>query len=32
LFRFPLTDNLCAALFDVLLGGASPKQVTTNFL
>lgn len=32
LFRFPLTDNLCAALFDVLLGGASPKQVTTNIL
>lgn len=31
LFRFPLTDNLCAALFDVLLGGASPKQVITNF-
>lgn len=28
LFRFPPTDNLCAALFDVLLGGASPKQVT----
>lgn len=28
LFRFPLTDNLCATLFDVLLGGASPKQVT----
>ncbi|TYK31265.1 BEACH domain-containing protein B isoform X1 [Cucumis melo var. makuwa] len=27
LFRFPPTDNLCAALFDVLLGGASPKQV-----
>ncbi|KAL9450104.1 hypothetical protein AB3S75_011937 [Citrus x aurantiifolia] len=27
LFRFPQTDNLCAALFDVLLGGASPKQV-----
>lgn len=27
LFRFPLTDNLCATLFDVLLGGASPKQV-----
>ncbi|KAL1821830.1 hypothetical protein ACET3Z_016699 [Daucus carota] len=27
LFKFPLTDNLCAALFDALLGGASPKQV-----
>ncbi|KAK6938070.1 PH-BEACH domain [Dillenia turbinata] len=27
LFRFPRTDNLCATLFDVLLGGASPKQV-----
>lgn len=27
LFRFSLTDNLCATLFDVLLGGASPKQV-----
>ncbi|XP_015579782.2 BEACH domain-containing protein B isoform X1 [Ricinus communis] len=27
LFTFPLTDNLCASLFDVLLGGASPKQV-----
>ncbi|OUZ99745.1 BEACH domain [Macleaya cordata] len=27
LFKFPLTDLLCAALFDVLLGGASPKQV-----
>lgn len=27
LFKFPQTDNLCAALFDVLLGGASPKQV-----
>lgn len=27
LFNFPLTDNLCATLFDVLLGGASPKQV-----
>lgn len=27
LFRFPQTDNLCASLFDVLLGGASPKQV-----
>ncbi|XP_062098924.1 BEACH domain-containing protein B isoform X2 [Humulus lupulus] len=27
LFRFPQTDNLCATLFDVLLGGASPKQV-----
>ncbi|QHN94309.1 BEACH domain-containing protein B [Arachis hypogaea] len=27
LFYFPQTDNLCATLFDVLLGGASPKQV-----
>ncbi|XP_057426071.1 BEACH domain-containing protein B isoform X2 [Lotus japonicus] len=27
LFSFPQTDNLCATLFDVLLGGASPKQV-----
>lgn len=27
LFRFPQTDFLCASLFDVLLGGASPKQV-----
>ncbi|WVZ77789.1 hypothetical protein U9M48_025613 [Paspalum notatum var. saurae] len=27
LFKFPLSDNLCASLFDVLLGGASPKQV-----
>ncbi|OMO50809.1 hypothetical protein CCACVL1_30251 [Corchorus capsularis] len=27
LFRFPQTDNLCATLFDVLLGGASPRQV-----
>lgn len=27
LFRFPQTDHLCATLFDVLLGGASPKQV-----
>ncbi|KHN08982.1 BEACH domain-containing protein lvsC [Glycine soja] len=27
LFCFPQTDNLCATLFDVLLGGASPKQV-----
>ncbi|TKY74425.1 BEACH domain-containing protein lvsC [Spatholobus suberectus] len=26
LFCFPQTDNLCATLFDVLLGGASPKQ------
>lgn len=30
LFRFPQTDNLCAALFDVLLGGASPKQVIND--
>lgn len=27
LFKFPQTDLLCATLFDVLLGGASPKQV-----
>lgn len=27
LFKFPQTDNLCVALFDALLGGASPKQV-----
>ncbi|GKB07990.1 BEACH domain-containing protein B isoform X1 [Tanacetum coccineum] len=27
LFRFPQTDVLCATFFDVLLGGASPKQV-----
>ncbi|CAM8878100.1 unnamed protein product [Rhodiola kirilowii] len=27
IFRFPQTENLCATLFDVLLGGASPKQV-----
>eukprot|EP00256_Glycine_max_P033132 XP_006578286.1 BEACH domain-containing protein B isoform X1 [Glycine max] len=27
LFCFPQTENLCATLFDVLLGGASPKQV-----
>ncbi|XAR62071.1 hypothetical protein NMG60_11016666 [Bertholletia excelsa] len=27
LFKFPQTDFLCASLFDVLLGGASPKQV-----
>ncbi|GJW65340.1 BEACH domain-containing protein B isoform X1 [Tanacetum coccineum] len=26
LFRFPQTDVLCATFFDVLLGGASPKQ------
>ncbi|KAK9758397.1 hypothetical protein RND81_01G226800 [Saponaria officinalis] len=26
-FNFPLTEHLCATLFDVLLGGASPKQV-----
>ncbi|CAK7347274.1 unnamed protein product [Dovyalis caffra] len=31
LFRFPQTDNLCAALFDVLLGGASPKQVLQKY-
>jgi hypothetical protein len=27
LFQYPQTDNLRATLFDVLLGGASPKQV-----
>ncbi|XP_057837661.2 BEACH domain-containing protein B isoform X1 [Cryptomeria japonica] len=27
LLSFPFTDALCATLFDVLLGGASPKQV-----
>lgn len=27
LFNFPQTDHLSAMLFDVLLGGASPKQV-----
>ncbi|XP_038988519.1 LOW QUALITY PROTEIN: BEACH domain-containing protein B-like [Phoenix dactylifera] len=27
IFKFPLSDHLCATLFDVLLGGASPKQV-----
>ena len=27
IFIFPLTENLCATLFDILLGGASPKQV-----
>ncbi|KAK1275119.1 hypothetical protein QJS04_geneDACA005727 [Acorus gramineus] len=27
LFQYPLSDHLCATLFDVLLGGASPKQV-----
>ncbi|XP_060199082.1 BEACH domain-containing protein B [Lycium barbarum] len=27
LFKFPQTDLLCATLYDVLLGGASPKQV-----
>ncbi|XP_031488059.1 BEACH domain-containing protein B isoform X2 [Nymphaea colorata] len=31
LFKFPLTDSLCAALFDVLLGGASPKQVLQKY-
>ncbi|KAL8487834.1 hypothetical protein ACS0TY_024230 [Phlomoides rotata] len=30
LFKFPQTDLLCATLFDVLLGGASPKQVLRN--
>ncbi|KAG8369183.1 hypothetical protein BUALT_Bualt15G0124700 [Buddleja alternifolia] len=30
LFRFPQTEVLCATLFDVLLGGASPKQVLRN--
>ncbi|KAJ4963542.1 hypothetical protein NE237_023481 [Protea cynaroides] len=27
LFKFPRTELLCETLFDVLLGGASPKQV-----
>nr|XP_043606677.1 BEACH domain-containing protein B isoform X1 [Erigeron canadensis] len=27
LSRYPQTDSLCATFFDVLLGGASPKQV-----
>nr|XP_029116201.1 BEACH domain-containing protein B isoform X4 [Elaeis guineensis] len=27
IFKFPLSDHLRAMLFDVLLGGASPKQV-----
>ncbi|KMZ59450.1 hypothetical protein ZOSMA_68G00360, partial [Zostera marina] len=27
LFKFPLSDHLCATLFDALLGGASPKQI-----
>ncbi|KAI3726569.1 hypothetical protein L1987_66367 [Smallanthus sonchifolius] len=27
LFKFPQSDGLCATFFDVLLGGASPKQV-----
>lgn len=27
IFKYPQTDLLCATLFDVLLGGASPKQV-----
>lgn len=27
LFKFPFSDHLSATLFDVLLGGASPKQV-----
>ncbi|KAL6873753.1 hypothetical protein ACP4OV_013835 [Aristida adscensionis] len=27
LFKFPLSDNLCATLFSVLLGGGSPQQV-----
>lgn len=31
LFKFPLSDHLCASLFDVLLGGASPKQVIIKF-
>lgn len=30
LFKFPQTDVLCDTLFDVLLGGASPKQVAYN--
>ncbi|KAG9440194.1 hypothetical protein H6P81_020359 [Aristolochia fimbriata] len=31
LFMFPQTDHLCATLFDVLLGGASPKQVLQKY-
>ncbi|KAI3896170.1 hypothetical protein MKX03_000290, partial [Papaver bracteatum] len=31
LFAFPLTDLLCASLFDALLGGASPKQVLQKY-
>jgi len=30
LFQYPQTDNLRATLFDVLLGGASPKQVSAQ--
>ncbi|XP_071693148.1 BEACH domain-containing protein B isoform X2 [Rutidosis leptorrhynchoides] len=31
LFRFPQTDALCATFFDVLLGGASPKQAIQKY-
>ncbi|KAF2585293.1 hypothetical protein F2Q70_00036270 [Brassica cretica] len=31
LFQYPRTDNLRATLFDVLLGGASPKQVLQKY-
>lgn len=31
LFQYPQTDNLRATLFDVLLGGASPKQVLQKY-
>jgi hypothetical protein len=27
LFKFPPSENLCTALFSVLLGGVSPQQV-----
>lgn len=32
LFSFPQTEILCATLFDVLLGGASPKQVLYHYV
>ncbi|XP_024315441.1 BEACH domain-containing protein B [Brachypodium distachyon] len=32
LLKFPLSDNLCATLFNVLLGGTSPKQVLQEHL
>lgn len=31
LFGFPQTDDLSATLFDVLLGGVSPKQVLQKY-